>query len=288
MYNCNTPGRYFTAGHVDAFNDTPYPPHKLDMGMHPPLFLLGLLPGHPRYPGSEKAEEKWRLIHSSKSVTITSQIHLLPVSRPGEQLPVTLHPHESSLFYVDAEVSAAQAGAGFDFYDHNLLSFEEVYVATDFKMARVACKQRAGVTPPATCYSNLRIPSEFFLKFDRRTVESSLQRQLRLNSRVLYKAVSVLSITIAHAHGEPTVIDLESPIYFTAFRQKISFAYLVQAEGAFDTTHLETPQSLAIVAQWRFNTTQQNAFYLPNRCPVQTVFNTNIFTLNAHAFCSAL
>jgi hypothetical protein len=258
------------------------------MGMHPPLFLLGLLPGHPRYPGSEKAEEKWQLIHSSKSVTITSQIHLLPVSRPGEQLPVTLHPHESSLFYVDAGVSAAQAGAGFDFYDHNLLSFEEVYVATDFKMARVSCKQRAGVTPPATCYSNLRIPSDFFLNFDRRTVESSLQRQLRLNSRVLYKAVNVLSITIAHAHGEPTVIDLESPIYFTAFRQKISFAYLVQAEGEFDTTHLETPQSLAIVAQWRFNTTQRNAFYLPNRCPVQTVFNTNIFTLTAHAFCSAL
>ena len=100
------------------------------------------------------------------------------------------------------------------------------------------------------------------LKFD----ENTQNGDTFLRSRVLYKAVVELSLTIAFPHGEPIVIELLSPVFFTAFRQKINFAYLVQAEGPFATSHLETDHSLALVAQWRQNATQPNSFYMPNRC----------------------
>jgi hypothetical protein len=253
---------------VEPDNSKLYPHAVLDMGVHPHLFLVAPLPGSPRYSGREKDEAKWHVIHSSP-MTITSQLCLLPVSAQGEQPPVTLHADESSLFYVDAAVNEkhGQRGDSFDSIDKNLLCFEEVTFAANFNNMRSSCRQRAGTTPPHTCYASARLPSQFYLKFDSQREHIFRSYALRLHSRVLYKAVVLLSLTIARAQGEATVIDLVSPVFFTAFRQKINFAYLVQAEGKFDTTHLETPYSLSLVSQWRHSSAQLNSFYLPNRSP---------------------
>lgn len=272
------PRRFATAGGVEADNSVVYPQpgpvHVLDMGVHPPLFVVAPLPGHPQYAGSEEADAKWRLLGASTPAKITSQLCLLPAGGLEEPMPVALHADDSSLFYVDAPAAAAHGGGSddFDFSSRDLLCFEEsVWFTTGLGSN---CKQRAGVTPPHTCYSITRLPPQFLLKFDSR---GSHSEPLRLRSRVLYKAIIELTVTIDHPRGEPSIIELFSPIFFTAFRQKINFAYLVQAEGPFVADHLETSQSLALVAQWRHNTTQPNSFYLPNRflfpylkCPAQT------------------
>jgi hypothetical protein len=231
------------------------------MGAHPPFFLVSLLPSHPLYPGGAEADAKWRRLDESTAATITSRLCLLPVSSPEESLPVALHPDHSSLFYVQAAAAAAHGGtsAHFDFLSHDLICFEESVWAAKLHGLRNSCRTRAGVTAPHTCNAIISLPSEFRLSFDMQHHAGYLR------SRVLYKAVVELSLTIHHLHGEPSVVELMSPIFFTAFRLNVNFAYLVQAEGAFATKHLETHQSLVLVAQWRENSTQHNSFYLPNR-----------------------
>jgi hypothetical protein len=140
------------------------------------------------------------------------------------------------------------------------LCFEEVVL---YLRSFNSCTPKAGVTPPNTCYALIPIPPQFFLKFD---VLSRAQRpdvQQRLHSRVLYSATVELSLTITAAEGEPVIIELVSPPFFTAFRQRIDFAYLVQAETYFVTSHLETHRSVALVVHWRHNATTPNSFYLP-------------------------
>ena len=262
--------RFATAGGVEADNSVIYPQpgpvHVLDMGVHPPLFVVAPLPGHPQYPGSEEADAKWRLLGASTPAKITSQLCLLPASGLEEPMPVALHADDSSLFYVDAPAAAAHGGGSddFDFSSRDLLCFEEsVWFTTGLGSN---CKQRAGVTPPHTCYSITRLPPQFPLKFH------SSAAPLQLRSRVLYKAVVELSLSIERAVGEgqgeggALQVDLVSPVFFTAFRQRINFAYLVQSEVAFETAHLETAHSVALVSQWRDNATRSNSFHLPNRC----------------------
>jgi hypothetical protein len=232
------------------------------MGVHPPLFVVAQLPGHAQYPGREIVEEKWNFLESSASVTLTSRLCLQPVSAQHEPMPVTLHADDSSLFYVDQWVAADQeggSGGAFDFLSSELLCFDDTIYQMTFHGLRGSCRERAGVTPPHTCFSIIRLPPQFPLKF-----HSAAPLQLR--SRVLYKAVVELSMSMERAQGEALVVDLVSPVFFTAFRQKINFAYLVQSEVAFETAHLETAHSVALVAQWRDNATRSNSFHLPNRC----------------------
>jgi hypothetical protein len=269
--------RYATTGVVEDDDETVgfmQQPPVVDMGAHPPLFLSAPLPGDSRFPGSDKAEAKWQFIHSA-SVTITSSTCLLPVSAQGGRMPVSLHPDEPLLFHVDADVASQHGpiGAAFDFLDPNLWCFKEVTFSARFDHIRSLCKQKAGVTPPNTCYAMIPVPSQLFLASDSRGISAHALRP-RLHSRVLYKAVTMLSLAVAHGHGEADVVDLVSPVFFTAFRQKMNFAYLLQAEGAFDTAHLETPQSLVLVAQWRRNTSQPNSFYFPNRSALDFELST--------------
>ena len=261
------PEPYASAGELEANNNwlypTPAPPHVLDMGVHPPLFMAAPLPDHPDFPGQAKTEEKWRAIASAK---ITSQLCLQPVSSAGQQLAVLLHSDDPSLFFVHPSVSeaAAQRAASFDLTSDKTLCFEEVVMFFNGNGQANGCRRRAGVTPPNTCYEMLPIPPQFSLLFDVRYQAQWPHIQQRLHSRLLYSATVEVTITIAAAGGEPTIIELVSPPFFTAFRQRIEFAYLVQAETSFATSHLETQRSVALVTHWRQNATAPNSFYLPN------------------------
>ena len=245
------------------------PAHVLSMNAHPPLFVQAPLPGHAHYPGREMVEAKWNFLESSVSVRLTSRLCLLPVTQHHEPMPVTLHADDSSLFYVDERVAADQggdSGGAFDFLSPQLLCFDDTVYQMTLRGLRGNCRQRAGATPPHTCFSIIRLPPQFPLKFH------SSAAPLQLRSRVLYKAVVELSLSIERAVGEgqgeggALQVDLVSPVFFTAFRQRINFAYLVQSEVAFETAHLETAHSVALVSQWRDNATRSNSFHLPNRC----------------------
>jgi hypothetical protein len=195
---------------------------------------------------------------------ITSQMCVLPVSRQGQAMPLSLHAEEQSLFHVDSQVASEHQSAAFDYFSEDLLCFEEVAWIADSKGLRSSCKQRAGVTPPHTCYAFIRLPPQLPLRFDGRAGNRRQHAPQQLHSRVLYKASVELSVTINQLQGEAITIDLVSPVFFTAFRQRINFAYLVQAEGSFATTHLQTEHSVAVVAQWRGQATAPNSFYFPN------------------------
>jgi len=50
------------------------------------------------------------------------------------------------------------------------------------------------------------------------------------------------------------------------YRNTVPFAYLVQAEGWFNASHLVHTHAVSLHVQWKFRVLSNDSFFLPNRC----------------------
>jgi hypothetical protein len=59
---------------------------------------------------------------------------------------------------------------------------------------------------------------------------------------------------------------LHSSSSLVIYRNTVPFAYLVQAEGAFDASNLLHQRSVSLHVQWKYRAPSNDSFFLPNRC----------------------